>query len=387
MPQPAGFSFTTTAQDIINASSQDIRQQLGTTGADANILLDYTNRVQLEILRRSRWQYSLSAIQRFITELEQTDYWIGPTGQGPAGSVDTGLNLTNVFRIQKDSFFDRSNYRQLTQIANAPNLRTTQLRDGLGRPGLPAVFRSDPTNPNLIQLYPPANNENSATPVPYSPIVSTTTTGGALAGRIYFVRCSFLDSEGNEGTASDSATRVWVPAGQLATVLSPNLPFASTASGASYTKYNVYASEILGDETLQNASPITLGTNWTEPTSGLINGVNPPSQSALEPLGGYLMEFRFFQSRPQLASATTVLSIPDDYKDIVIAGVNALAFALAEKMQDMVQYWTAKYDQGVAQMIADKNLFPSGPDFIRPDNAAIQTPSFGSISVVEIFNS
>jgi len=372
MAQPAGFTFTTPAQAIINGASQDIRQQLGITGADANILLDYVNRIQLEILRQSRWTYSLSDVQHFITALGQTDYWIGPTASLPVGTVDTGLNLSNVFRVQKDSFYDRSNQRQLTQLTNSPNSSTMSFSTGQSRTGLPAVWRNDPIDPNLLQLYPSADNQNQASPVPYSPIISTTTTGGSLAGRIYFVSCSFVDNEGNEGVASFAATRAWIPAGQLAEVLSPELPFAGTASGASYTKYNVYASSVQGDVQLQNSSPITLGTNWTEPTTGLISGVNPPSQSELEPLGGYLMEFRYYQSRPQLLAASTLLSIPDDYKDIVIAGVNELAFALAEKMDNMVTYWHQKYAAGVQQMIADKNLFPGGQDFIRPDSASIQ---------------
>lgn len=381
MPSP---SFTTTVQNIVSAASQDIRQMLGSSGTDANILMDYTNRVHLDILRRSRWPYTLSGLQYFITEMEQTDYWLGTTGSNPTGSVDTGLNLADIFKIQKNSVYDISNAHQLTQITNPPLSPQLQFPSGQFRANRPAVFRSDPTNPSLMNIYPSSDNSNTWQPVPSAPVF-TTGAGGSLSNRIYYIGLTFVDVEGNEGTASDRYAKAFVAANNLITVVSPTLPIKSTASGATYTSYNVYASTSANSVgTKQNASPISLGTNWTEPTSGLTtSGVNPPLTSTLIPMDGYLITFRYYKARPQLTSLATTLSIPDDYKDVVIHGVNALAAKLADRMDD-VQLWTPKYEAGVQAIITDKNLFPSGPQFVRPDPAASDVNTMGNLELSEL---
>lgn len=384
----AGFSFTTTAQQIVSASSQDIRQFLASTGTDANVLLDYVNRIHLDILRRSRWPYSMSTSQFFVTLPQQTDYWVGPTGTGPTTAVDTGLNLSDVFRIVPHSAYDRSNYRELrTGTVSSPLGLMIAFRTGLGRPGLPAVMMQDVTTPNLLNIWPPPNNENVESPIPETPIV-TTGAGGSLAQRVEYFACTFIDSLGNEGAPSTVYKKQEVLANNLATVLSPYMKSTQTDSGVTYVSYNVYATTVAGAiGTLQNVSPINLGTNWTEPTSGLTTtGVQPPTGAALTTMGGYLIEFRYFKARPQITALGTVLAIPDDYKDVVINGVNMLAFKLAERLDD-AQLYKQLYEQGVAQIVADKNLFPSGDNFIKPDPASITYPSGGSIGIVEIFNS
>lgn len=386
---PAGFSFTTTVQQIVNSVSQDMRNYLASTGNDANILMDYVNRIHLEVLRRSRWPYTMSASQFFVTMPQQTDYWVGPTGTGPDSAVDTGLNLSDIFRIVPHSAYDRSNYRELrTGTVSSPLGLMIAFRTGLGRPGIPAIMMQDITTPQLLNIWPPPNNENVESPIPEAPI-TTTSAGGALAQREYTVWATFVDSLGNEGAPSTMGKNQVIAANNLITVHSPFLKSNQTDSGVTYTSYNVYAS--LGKQamigTLQNNSPIAIGTDWTEPTSGLTTtGPNPPTGAALTTMGGYLIEFRYFKARPQLTSLSTVLAIPDDYKDVVINGVNMLAFKLAERLDD-VQVYQQKYEQGIAQIVADKNLFPSGDNFIKPDPASITYPSGGSIGIVEIFNS
>jgi hypothetical protein len=64
----------------------------------------------------------------------------------------------------------------------------------------------------------------------------------------------------------------------------------------------------------------------------------------------------------------TVLQVPDDYKDIVIAGVNAFACLFLKKF-DEAGPWQQMYQDGKRQMIRDANLFPR-EDFIRPDYVA-----------------
>lgn len=381
--KPVGLSFTTSAQQIINAASQDLRFQLGSTGPDAAILLDYVNRVHLHIIRRTRWPFSLSPVQSFITALEQNDYWLGPIGQGPAGVEDTGLNIPSIFRIKSDSVFDRTNNRQLGKITDPPNTSMTQFPTGFSRPGLPSAFINDSTTPNLISIYPAPNNQSNFTPVPPSPIC-THEPNGTQAARIYYVRATFTDSNGGEGVASDTSTRVFLPVNNVMVVQSPNLPFTTPAAGVIYTGYNVYASTTQGSETLQNASPITLGQPWTEPNTGLVAGVNFPKTSTLEPMYGYLIDFRYYPGRTQIINPNQMLAIPDDYKDVIIAGVLILGYALAER-QEWVQFWKSIFEEGITQMISDKNLYFSGNDIILPDPATTAGYGFGNVAIEPLF--
>src|SRR5438445_696384 len=118
-----------TAQAIVNSVSQDVRQQLASSGADANILLDWINRVQLTMLRTSRWSFLLSDVQYFITERERTDYWIGRLGQNVAGTVDTGLDLSDLDIISRNSVIDASNSRVLRKTAEKPFSSNLSTRD------------------------------------------------------------------------------------------------------------------------------------------------------------------------------------------------------------------------------------------------------------------
>src|SRR6185437_2991909 len=94
---------TTTVSSIINATSQDVRQVLGTTGGDQTILIDYVNRISLQLLRQSNWTFLLSGAQRFLTREGVNDYWLGTSGSNPVGSFDTGLNLTDLRTVKPDT--------------------------------------------------------------------------------------------------------------------------------------------------------------------------------------------------------------------------------------------------------------------------------------------
>src|ERR1041385_5751870 len=129
------------AQDVINASSQDLRKQLQASGTDLDILLDYASRAQTKILRASRWPFLLSDAQLFITKMQVTDYWVGATGTGPAGSYDTGLNITDMYRIKDDTVMDRSNNIAISRVeSQPPNLTTFEYQDGSSRPLRPTNF-------------------------------------------------------------------------------------------------------------------------------------------------------------------------------------------------------------------------------------------------------
>jgi len=92
--------------------------------------------------------------------------------------------------------------------------------------------------------------------------------GGSLVARSYFVRVTYTNSAG-ETTASAEA-HLAIPAGRLAQVISP--PAVGNTTG-----YNVYIATTSGNETKQNGAPISIGTNFTEPTTGLVSGAAPPT--------------------------------------------------------------------------------------------------------------
>src|SRR5579864_4589348 len=187
---------TLTVQNIIDATAQDVRQNINsTTSPGQGILVDYCNRIHLAVLRQSRWNCRLSAPKRFITQLHQTDYWFGPTGTGPNGVVDTGLNLADVQVIKEGSVFDRSNFRNLDKTDEAPLSSNTSFADATLRSDRPRLWRNAPDTPNILNIYPAPDNQNTYQPEPESPYCSTI-AGGALAARIYYVRLAFVDSAG-----------------------------------------------------------------------------------------------------------------------------------------------------------------------------------------------
>lgn len=95
--------------------------------------------------------------------------------------------------------------------------------------------------------------------------------GGSLTGAEYFVRSTYIAVNGGE-TVGAPETNLTISNDQVLGVASP--AFALGVSG-----WNVYVSTSTGAETLQNSSPIALGTSWTEPYTGLISGAALPSES------------------------------------------------------------------------------------------------------------
>jgi hypothetical protein len=354
-----------TVADIIGKVSQDIRSQLAVTGTGEAILIDYTNRIHKQILRFSRWDFILSEPQYFMTYQGQTDYWIG-TGAPPEGQVNTGLVLTDVDRIQDNSVWDLSNYKQLKSVGRQPVAPQQMYRSGQSRPGLPATFWQNHNDPFTLHIYPGPSNSNPYQPYPATPILSATVSGGSLPLRTYFVRTTFVDSNGGESVGSDIESS-WVPAaGKLLSVISPNIDWPYTDTGIQYGHYNVYAGTQEGGETLQNVSPIAIGTNWTEPSTGLTNtGQSVPTASTIAQMGGYIIRFNYYKDRVVLTSTSDTLQIPDDYEDVVVHGVNAYAFKFLGLPEQASESMSA-YKSGCTEMVWDKNLFPK-PDFMRPD--------------------
>lgn len=367
-PSVVSLATNPTAQDIVTEVSQDIRKLLADSGADGTILLNYVNRVQLDICRASRWNFLLSPPQRFVTAIEQTNYWLGVTGSSTAGTVDTGLNLTDVDYIQDGSVLDRSNANRLTKVPFSPNSLGLEFQDGNQRKSIPLEYRHDrQDSASVLNIFPAPDNQCGYQLIPQAPACSTIVSG-VLAARTYYVKISWKDSQGNEGMPS-AETKVFVPANSVLSVSSPLAPFSHTAQLTTLPFYKVYVSTTPNGETLQQT--VSYGASWQEPNSGLVAGAALPTTSALDVIGGYVIEFRYYKTRPQLSNLTDHLVVPWEYKDVVIAGANALASQYL-KMADDTRFWSGIYQQGLVGMLRDKNLFPrSGGDFIKPDSASL----------------
>ncbi len=225
--------ITTLVSDIEACVSQDVRGVLQTSG-DQGLLIDYTNRISMEMLRYSRWKFLLSGVQTFSTVVGQTDYWIGPAG---GGANDTGLDIDDLQSIKRDSVFDRTNMRRIFQTEERP------LSHEFDNNSFPKVWRNDGSTPFVLNIYP----------------------------------------------ASDKV---------------------------------------------------------------------------------YTVDFRYYKPRVVLTVPTQTIQIPDIYKDVVCAGVNALAFNYLD-MDERAAFWKQAYMEGKAGMIRDKNLFPGDGDFVRPDSSGI----------------
>lgn len=386
---PNLFSTTTTAQQVMNASSQDMRNQLsGTATPDSNVLLDYVNRVSLDMLKVSKWWFLLSPLQQFITGEGVTNYWIGPTGGAPFNALDTKLNLTDLRYIKPKSVVDRSNFRSLGQMNEQPLSARLSYSDATARPGRPAVYRQDEATPNILNIYPAPDNEATYTPQPEPPICSTT-PGGTLPARIYFVTTTFVDSLGGESTAPVAA-EIFIPANALLVVNPPQEPVGNSADGIQYNTYNVYAASagtnesaaIVSNNTTRQASGISTSVQWTEPVTGLTTtGVTPPSFNGVKPIEGYIIEFRYFRQITQVTAPGQVLQIPDDYKHVVIAGVNSLAFQYLFRAAE-AQAWEGRYQQGLAKIVRDLNFMNRVGDYFGPDAASIG----GFLPTVEVID-
>lgn len=96
-------------------------------------------------------------------------------------------------------------------------------------------------------------------------------TGGLIAATTYFVKITYAGS-GTETTPSAESS--------LLVLLDNLLQVASPAPSGTAIGYNVYVSTTTGTETLQNNSPVPIGSSWTLPTSGIVTGVTPPTSNS-----------------------------------------------------------------------------------------------------------
>jgi hypothetical protein len=365
-------------QSIIDAVSQDCRNQLASkvVGSPQTALIDYLDRIHKEVLRWSSWDFMETVPAYFLTAQGQTDYWVGPVADRPSGTVQTNLGINDMDRIAKDSMYDYSNFRQLKWFQGQPLGPVLTQSSGKSRVGQPAAWVQDYYNtPNIISIYPAPQNLNSYQPVPSTPVVDTLVSG-ALSTRVYYVKITLCDQNGGESKATNTSACIYIQANSVAVVRSPKLYFPAASNGIKYNGYNVYAvvspnftsnSQDPQSETLQNLTPIPLGTDWQEPNTGLTTtGVMWPQNSTIEPIGGYVIGFKYFRARKNLITVSDVPQVPEKYRDILIDGVSARAWALIGDDQKASMF-AQKFSDGYRQMVVDKNAFPEGVKFIRPD--------------------
>ena len=380
------LAATTTVNSILTTTMRETHPPFFSSGGNQTLLIEFVDRVQQEISRFSRWDWQLSAVKRFITIAGQTDYWLGTSGSNPAGTVDTALNLTDIHQIKEGTVYDRTNHRELKRVLEVPALRKLNYDDAAARQGLPKLWRESSDTPNVMNLYPAPDYRTSSLyrPIPDSPYCSTS-SGGALADRTYFVRITYVDAAGNESSPCINSTRIFVPASSYLKVWSPDTTISKSASGVSYSQWKVYVSTTENEETIQNGgSAINIDTHYTESGSGITTtGAAWPTENNLEPLYGYIIEFRYWKQRSILSDTSHILQIPDIYKDIVVAGVNfyILRFLTWSEPQWGVlrNDWERTYRQGIQNIIKDFNLFPKDGNFIAPDKAALPTYGWNSI--------
>jgi hypothetical protein len=270
------------AQNVVNAVIQD--QQMLTTNTTA--LYDYVDRVHQRILRESRWRFLLSDPQQFVTMPGISAYSV-ISGTPPAGVFPTNLNLIDFANFVPDSVFNLTSGIQIREDSDVQNtLNYIRNRDGSLRFGTPRTYATSIDNPGVIYLQPVPDDQNLYYPVPETPVITSSPLAGCmLPNRIYFGVATFVDNLGGEGTQCAIPFTIAVPGGSVVTVESPNLSIGGIAGNqAVYGFWNLYMGYAMNVYNRQNSQPISIGTNWIEPTTGINTGVlQVPSATYLPP--------------------------------------------------------------------------------------------------------
>lgn len=375
--------MATTVQTVIDKVQRD--HQFG-IGADHPAMVDYTNRIHHQILRHTRWVFMLSEPRQFLTQKGVTAYWIGATAGNGAGEFDTLLNITDMGAIKSGSVFDRSNRRVLKKTDEPPMDNIIQTRSGAPNLDRPRMYRQSFNSPDLLQIFPAADNQNNFDLMPLPPILETVLSGSLIA-RTYNVKVTFLDESGGE-TAASTGKEFFIKDSLVLKVKSPLLPISGTSAltlsnGKQVTQWRIYADEVAGSETLQ--ATIGIGSDWLEPDTGLILGDQAPSSSSMDDLDGYVIEFRYWKARSELTLVTSALQLPDKYADVVVAGVNWLTSKYIDQNLNNALFWQQEYKDGVKGMIRDSQVHEGEDNFIYPDATSVHRSVIGDDPVALLF--
>ena len=355
----------TTVGDIVQCAQRNLKHALAASGTP-NLLITYVSDIHQQIMRRRRWKWAKSDPQRFVTERGQTSYWLGTSSQTPAGSVYTGHDFTDIQSLDTASVRNLTTGVAMYDAGVPPMGNMDQTEDGAYEEDLPFQFYNSRIYPHLLEVFPSPDEGSEYQIVPPAPH-GTVVASGALSARTYYLRATFVDEAGNESLPSTTA-RQWIAANELVKVKSPTVPVGAGSAGITYNRYRVYASTTEGSETLQATTSI--GTDWTEAGSGLTtNGATVPTTATIDPLRGYLIEFRYWRKHVNYTDLDEVLIVPDEYADVMCAGVTWMG-AQYMKDWDFAHEWERIYQQGVARMSQNEEPWEAAT-YIRPDSRSV----------------
>jgi hypothetical protein len=216
--------------------------------------------------------------------------------------------------------------------------------------------------PSTSIALPPAN-ANTVLSIDHSGILGTTNVGVPVIPAFWAIEDT--SNQWWEVTTNPST-------GRLETVAVPSNP-ATT---------NVFSAIYLTDVEDISTWKITVTTGGllqatnvaTPPLTSALNG-QPPTQATIQPLNAYVIQFRYYQTRNQIANPTDVLQIPYTYKDIVVAGVNYMASLYRDRLEArepsaQTIIWKRDFNEGLSQIRRDLRVSFRKTDFIAPDTAS-----------------
>lgn len=296
---------TIQAQDIVTAAIQDSQSQ--TTNRTA--LYDYVDRIHQRILRESRWRFLLSDPQTFATLPGVSSYTL-ISGTAPAGSFQTGLELTDFNYISPGSVYNLTTFSKIEEDPDeATTLNYIINRDGSLRSGNPRTYANVIGNPGTILLKPVPDAQNQYYPVPETPVVTyQSQVGCTLPTRIYWGVVTYVDSLNGEGTQCTIPFTIVIPYGNVLVVQSPNpVPGGGIAGNqAVYGYWNLYVGTSQNNYYIQTSVPNTIGQSWTEPTTGAFMGALMIPSTFATPVSVYAS----IESNGMLQATSSTSTIP-----------------------------------------------------------------------------
>jgi hypothetical protein len=132
------------------------------------------------------------------------------------------------------------------------------------------------TNLNGVASTVQSAIQSAGVTVPALPVI-TSATSGSLAQTTYYVKTTYNTANGETLPSAEAS--------QL--ILIDNVPVVASpaANGPEVTTWNCYIASSTGAETLQNLSPIAIGTHFQLPGSGLISGAALPNTNTATTAG------------------------------------------------------------------------------------------------------
>ena len=162
----------------------------------------------------------------------------------------------------------------------------------------------------------------------------TSVSGGSIAAATYYVIITYTNNIGE--TLGSAQSTLAVAASHLFKVTSPS-------AYTNATHYNVYAglsTGILLHAINLQVSNVAIGTDWTEPSSGLITGVVPPTALANVDLDSIFLAY----NSPDTQAAATGITIGTPAVDL-------------NQRYEKLSYGSASSATGIESGSADLNTF------------------------------